>query len=419
MNGYLGPAKEEGREFRMAEGARTDGNEKEIRSSFRMRRVLLPVLIGMLAAGWLLWSDLSKERFEQVTDGPGDYAWIGSDEVGAMPDLTDPEQFVKVEDGSGEYRLMKTTDILGSIEWTWYSTVWMIMAVIATAFRDLGYIYRIRVLSDGRLNWRQAFDVTMLWEFASALTPSVVGGSGVAMFIISREGVPLGRATSIVLVTALMDELFYVVMVPIVFLLVGAGQLFPEQLDNAFWGLPIKTIFWIGYSMILTLVLLIFYGVFFRPRAFKYILLNIFRLRFLRRWRPLVIKVGDDIVTTSAELRDKGAGFWSKAFLSTVFSWGSRFIVVNFIAAAFFNVHDHLLLYARQLIMWVILLISPTPGGSGVAEVAFSGFFRDLLPAVGYIGAIAVVWRLLSYYLYLFVGTIVLPRWLRRSGVKV
>lgn len=399
----------------MTEGGATSGNEKEFRSSFRMRRVLLPVLIGMIAAGWLLWRDLSKVRFELATDGQGEYAWIGSKD-GSMPDLTNEDEFVLAEDGRGSYRRMTATEVLGSIEWTWYSTFWMAMAVIATAFRDLGYIYRIRVLADGRLNWRQGFDVTLLWEFASALTPSVVGGSGVAMFIISKEGVPLGRATSIVLVTTLMDELFYVIMVPLVFLGVGSANLFPEQLDNAFWGLPIKTIFWIGYSFILLLVLIIFYGVFFKPRAFKYILLNVFRLRFLKRWRPLVIKVGDDIVTTSAELRDKSIGFWSKAFFATVFSWGFRFLVVNFIAAAFFDVSDHLLLYARQLIMWVILLISPTPGGSGIAEVAFAGFFRDLLPAVGYIGAIAVIWRILSYYLYLFLGTIILPRWLRRSG---
>lgn len=392
-------------------------NEKEFRSNFRMRRVLIPVLLGLIAAGWLLWRDLSKVRFEVVPAGTGEYEWIGSGQS-AIPNLEDPDQFRLAEHGNGDYSQMTATEILRSIDWTWYSTVWMILAAIATAFRDLGYIYRIRVLSDGRLNWRQSFDVTMLWEFASSITPSVVGGSGVAMFIINREGIPLGRATSIVLVTALMDELFYVLMVPIVFLAVGAGKLFPEQLNNAFWGLPIGTIFWIGYSLIFLVTLLIFYSVFFKPRAFKYILLNIFKLRILRRWRPMVIKVGDDIVITSAELRDKSIGFWSKAFGATIFSWASRFLVINFIAAAFFTINDHLLLYARQLMMWVILLISPTPGGSGVAEVAFAGFFRDLLPAVGYIAAIAVIWRLLSYYLYLFLGMLVLPRWIRRADVK-
>lgn len=392
--------------------------EQDFRSKFKLRKVLLPVLIGMIAAGWLLWRDLSKERFELVTDGPGNYAWVGDPKTG-IPNLNDPEQFVEVNDGSGQYERMTQREMLSQVEWTWYSTFWILMALIATAFRDLGYIFRIRVLSDGHLNWRQSFNVTFLWEFASALSPSVVGGSGIAMFIIGREGIALGRATAIVLVTALMDELFYVIMVPIVFVLVGMDNLFPAQLDHAFWGLPIKTIFWVGYSFILILVGLIFYGVFFRPRAFKFALLHVFRLRFLRRWRPLVIKVGDDIAITSIELRGKPKRFWAQAFLATIFSWASRFLVINFIAAAFFDVGDHLLLYARQLVMWVILLISPTPGGSGIAEVAFSGFFRDLLPTLGFIGAIAIIWRLFSYYLYLFMGVIILPRWLRRTKGNV
>lgn len=392
--------------------------EQDFRSTFRLRRVLIPVVIGMLAAGWLLWRDLVKERYEHVGPGLGDHQWLDAN-ANRIADLSDAAEFKPVGDGLGEYKRMSARETLRSINWTWHSTLWFVLAVVATAFRDLGYIYRIRVLSDGHLSWRQSFNVTFLWEFASALTPSVVGGSGIAMFIIGREGIALGRATAIVLVTALMDELFYVVMVPIVFFGVGMDHLFPAELDNAFWGLPIKTIFWIGYGFILLLVGIIFYSVFFRPRAFKLTLLNIFKLPLLRRWRPQVVKVGDDIATTSAELKGKPKRFWAKAFGATCFSWASRFLVINLIAAAFFNVNDHLLLYARQLIMWVILLISPTPGGSGVAEIAFAGFFHDLLPAVGYIGAIVILWRLLSYYLYLFMGTVILPRWYRRTKASV
>jgi hypothetical protein len=391
--------------------------EQDLRKSFSMRKVLVPVLIGFIAAGYLLWRDLSKERFERAVNGNGDHARVDTNE-NRIPDLGNAAEFTPVAPGTGTYRKMTTMEVLGSISWTKHSGWWILLALLATALRDLGYIYRIRVLSDGHLTWRQSFNVTFLWEFASAMTPSVVGGSGIAMFIIGREGIALGRATAIVLVTALMDELFYVVSVPLVFLFVGMANLFPEQLDNAFWGLPIKSIFWIGYGFILLLVLIVFYSVFFKPRAFKFVLLKVFKWPFLKRWRPGVIKVGDDIVVTSAELRGKPKRFWAKAFASTCVSWGSRFLVINFIAAAFFTIGDPLLLYARQLIMWVILLISPTPGSSGVAEVAFSGFFRDLLPAVGYIGAIAVIWRLFTYYLYLFMGVIILPRWLRNTRGK-
>lgn len=398
----------------MSGDAATD-QEQDLRNKLSLRKVLIPVVIGLLAAAWLLWRDLGKERFERVGAGLGDFVWVDAN-GNHIADLTNAAEFKEVGAGHGDFKRMTATETLRTIDWGWESTGWILLAVLVTAFRDLGYIYRIRVLSDGYLSWRQSFNVTFLWEFASSLTPSVVGGSSIAMFIIGREGIALGRATAIVLVTALMDELFYIVMVPLVFLAVGMDNLFPAQLDHAFWGLPIRTIFWIGYGFILLLVAIIFYSVFFRPRAFKFVLLRVFKLPFIKRWRPEVIKVGDDIATTSAELKGKRKRFWAKAFGATCFSWASRFLVINFIAAAFFSIDDHLLLYARQLIMWVILLISPTPGGSGIAEIAFAGFFRDLLPAVGYIGAIAIIWRVLSYYLYLIMGTVILPRWLRRTA---
>jgi uncharacterized protein (TIRG00374 family) len=388
--------------------------EREFRSRLAMRRIIVPVLIGLFAAGWLLHRDLGRVRFEHAPDGRGGFEWTDTN-GDHLPNLTDPGEFRATPDGSGPFRQITAREALRTIDWTWHTTAWLALALLATAFRDLGYIYRIRVLTDGHLTWRSGFDVVMLWEFASALTPSVVGGSGIAMFIIDREGIPLGRSTAVVLVTALMDELFYVMMVPVLFIAVGTEALFPSELDNTFRGLPVMTVFWIGYVFILAMVGTVLYAIFFRPRAFRYVLLQVFRLRFLRRWRPMVIKVGNDIEIASEEFRDKPFSYWGRAFGATCFSWASRFLVINLLASAFFPVTDQLLLYARQLVMWVILLISPTPGSSGVAEIAFSGFFKDLLPATGLIGVLAILWRILSYYLYLFVGVIVLPRWLRRT----
>ncbi|MCB9170338.1 MAG: flippase-like domain-containing protein [Flavobacteriales bacterium] len=389
--------------------------ESRFRDSLGLRRIIIPILLGIVGAGWLLYRDLMRPRFELASDHRGGYEW--TDPNGDhLADLSDPGEFKRTADGSGDYKLVTARDVLRSVDWTWQSTLFILLALLATAIRDLGYMYRMRVLTDSSLNWRSSFNVVMLWEFASSLTPSVVGGSGIAMFIIDREGIPLGRSTAVVLVTAMLDEIFYIVTVPLVFVLVGMADLFPQQLDNAFWGLPIKTIFWLGYAFIVSMTVTVAYAIFFRPRAFKYLLLQVFRWRLLRRWRPAVIKVGDDIIIASKEFRGKHAGYWARSFGATCFSWASRFLVINFIAAAFFPVSDHLLLYARQLIMWVILLISPTPGSSGVAEIAFSGFFRDLIPALGFIGAVAILWRILSYYLYLFIGVITLPRWLRRTA---
>jgi uncharacterized protein (TIRG00374 family) len=62
-------------------------------------------------------------------------------------------------------------------------------------------------------------------------------------------------------------------------------------------------------------------------------------------------------------------------------------------------------------------LISPTPGGSGIAEFAFSGFLNDFIP-FGLVAILAILWRLISYYPYLFIGAIILPKWLRNKNQK-
>lgn len=316
------------------------------------------------------------------------------------------------------YQVVDSFDIKAfeAVEWTWYSTFWIIIAVIMMAMRDLAYMYRIRVLTDFQISWRNSFDTIMLWEFASAVTPSVVGGSGVAIYIVNKEGITIGRSTAVVMTSAMLDELFYILMVPIIILAAGYYDLFPIQEDKLFLGYHLDTsiIFLIGYLFIVLLTSIISYAIFFRPRGFKWILLQVFKLPFLRKWRTSAAATGDEIIVTSKELKGKPKRFWIKSFGATFVSWTARYWVVNFIILAFLPVSDHLLVYGRQLVMWVVMLISPTPGGAGVAEIAFSSYLSDFIP-IGLIAALALIWRLISYYPYLFIGAIILPKWIKKT----
>lgn len=306
-----------------------------------------------------------------------------------------------------------------SLEWGWQNSIWIVVALCMMAIRDLAYMYRIRVLTNWKLSLKQSFDVIMLWEFASAITPSVVGGSGVAIYFINKEGIKVGRSTAVVMVSALLDELFYVIMVPLVLIFTGIDNLFPTLITKEFFGMTLGPIgiFVVGYLFIFMLTCIIAYAIFIRPRGFKYILIQIFKIPFLKKWRYAAIETGDDIITTSQELKGQPKRFWFKAAISTFLAWTARFWVVNFILLAFIPVSDHLLIYARQLVMWVIMLISPTPGGAGIAEVAFTTFLNDFIP-LGLIGAMALLWRLISYYPYLFIGAIILPNWIKRTHKK-
>ncbi len=74
--------------------------------------------------------------------------------------------------------------------------------------RDVGYMIRIKILSEQQLTWKQSFRIIMLWEFTSAVTPSAIGGTSLAVLYVNKEGIPVGRSTAIVMATSFLDELF-------------------------------------------------------------------------------------------------------------------------------------------------------------------------------------------------------------------
>lgn|SRR5574344_1073228 len=388
--------------------------EKNPLHLFSFSRVFLPLLIGIGVGVLLIAKDFSKPIITTVNPGQGTYYWIDANH-NQSKELQ--ELHPACPQHKGNINVEKQTNILSRVisSWTWQSTLCLFIAMMFAVSRDFMYMYRIRLLSDKKISWYHSFQVIMLWEFGSAVTPSVVGGSALAFFIVGMEGIGVGRSTAIVMITALLDELFYIIIAPLAILFAGINVSFIRDFDFSFLGAKFGmiSVFFIGYGFMCLLTIFILLAVFVYPKAFKRFLYSIGRKRIFKKWKDKLEKTGDDIITSSEEFKGKSLWFWIKAYGCTVLSWTSRFLVVNFILLAFTPVGNHLLVYARQLVMWIILCISPTPGSSGIAEFCFPIFFREFLP-LGLSSTIAVIWRLYTYYPYLFLGLIVLPIWSRR-----
>lgn len=298
------------------------------------------------------------------------------------------------------------------------SLPWLLFAVLVLFFRDFGYVYRIRELTDKHLTWTRAIYVIILWEFASAVTPSVVGGTAVAMFILNKEGIKMGKAIAIVMVTAILDNLFFVIGAPLI-LFLAKGNIFPESklLENHMEN-SLQAIFWISYSLYAIHSLVMALALFFRPRVFKWVLIKICSIKFLRRWKHNAQEFGDQIIVASKQLAGKSAAFWLKIIALTIFVWTSRYLMLNALVSAFvpLNFDQQIIVFARQVIMWIVMMLSPTPGSSGTAEFFYAQFFVQFLGQYTFVTSI--VWRLFSYYPYLFLGAIFLPRWIKQVFFK-
>lgn len=292
------------------------------------------------------------------------------------------------------------------IEFTPTVPVGMILALFALFGRDFGLAWRFRALSDFRLSWRSTAKVTMLCEFTSAITPTSVGGSAVSMIFMQREGITLGRATTITLTTLMLDEGFFMVFIPMIFLLISPDELFGFT-DGA-TAHDLQVLFWIVYGVLCLITIILYIGIFRSPKTISNILLKIFSLPILRRWKKQVEELGDNMIEASKELKGKSLRWWMAPVGATIVSWLSRFAVVNALMFAFIPEADQLTVLFRQFIVWALLTFTPTPGGSGVSEMLFKTYYSDIVTGPVMM-VLAITWRIFTYYVYLFIGICMIP----------
>lgn len=291
------------------------------------------------------------------------------------------------------------------------------LMVLLILLRDVGYVLRLRWLSDDDLTWRQAIETTVLWEFASAITPGIVGGGAVAIWGLHRQGMTAGRSTAIVFSTALLDELFYILTVPPLLLFYGEATM-PDGLGGGFgWS-----VFWTGWGLLVLFAAVVGFGLFLAPISTHGFLLRMAKWRWVSKWDARIEAYGDELLDSSKQMRELSSKRWAGAFVATAMSWSARFLTLVAVMGMFVDPLaslNALLIVTQELVMWVFMMVSPTPGSSGVAEFLLGEFFQPLFDqAVSPLAPVMTIllWRMATHFLYLLVGVLVVPGWLRRTG---
>jgi uncharacterized protein (TIRG00374 family) len=341
---------------------------QEALNSIRVSRIIAPILIGIVAVVYMLWRQF------------------------------DPAEFAK-------------------IDWTAHTLFWISAAVVLLITKHMAYATRLRVLSEHAFSWRKCIELIFIWEFSSAVSPTSVGGSAVAFFVLAQEKLSTAKTATIVLYTIVLDSIFFIGSIPLLFILFGTNMIRPnvQNMDDlGAWGFY----FLFAYSLMTVYCSIFYYGLFVNPGQIKRFFKFITNVRFLKRYQRKAIELGNDMAVASQELKRHRWPFHLKAFLATATAWSCRFLLLNCLIIAFMSsipLHfwAQFELYARLETMFVIIAFSPTPGGSGFVEVLFGGFMSDYVHNATYATVVSTIWRLLTYYSYLLAGVIVIPNWIR------
>ena len=338
--------------------------QEDVLNQLSLNKIILPVAIGVVAIVLMLLSQFNVEEFNRIQ---------------------------------------------------WNSRLWTYLgiAVLIYILRHVFYSYRLKILSDDQFTFKHSVELVTIWEFASAISPTSIGGSAVAVFFLSQEKISAAKAVSIVLYTVIIDTIFFLISIIGLYIIFG-----PKIVDGGLTNLMSGA----GITLIIVWLFMFCYGGLllwglYRPRIIKRMLMFVGSIPLIRRFRRNLYQIGEDVVVTSKELRNKSLGFHIKATLLTIGAWATRFLTVNFVILALVEMDwqwwEQFLIYSRSEIMYVITQFSPTPGGSGVMEFFFPKFFNEYVSqGIGSLGAL--LWRIITYYPYLIIGAIIIPNWIRR-----
>lgn len=293
------------------------------------------------------------------------------------------------------------------------------LALIAMVIQNWAMGLRFRKLSDNQLSLRGGIRVQQMMEFTSAATPSSVGGSAVLFLFLSTEGVRAGKATAITFSALFLDQLLlFLLSLGVIILSTGAElfgriSLLASSFRMAFYLITLIVGVW---STVL------FIALFIKPQILSGFVKWLSKRRLLSKYSSHVEKISDDLFIASKQLGDRSLKHWLGLLLLTAITWCARFaiavcLIYGFALPNSFDTGVASILsvaYAEQIVIWMLSMIMPTPGGSGFAEYMFQGLYGNFFGSTQIALIVAVIWRCFSAYIYFLTGGILLSfRWNR------
>jgi hypothetical protein len=283
-------------------------------------------------------------------------------------------------------------------------------ALLVTIARVVAGGWRLQFVSQGRLSLISGTRGQLAWEFFSSVTPSAIGGGPVTAFYIARErNITVGDATALMLFAMLLDQLWFIVAIPVVVASSTVLDVIPNAIGSV--GLWLSMAYFVGMLLWASVFA---YATLFRPHLLVRLADWFTQWPYLRRFRSRVLREMRTFTRRARRLRSQPPSFYVKGFLITAATWIGRYVLVLFIVASVHPGVDAPLLLFRTAAMTLVGLAMPTPGGSGGLEGLYALFLGPLMPDALVVPTL-LTWRLLGYYLFIAVGAYLFTHQVHRA----
>lgn len=249
-------------------------------------------------------------------------------------------------------------------------------------------------VTDEKLTLRQVVNVVLSNYFLALVTPGASGGAVAQVMFMRKAGVPVAKATVVVLVRTIMSIFFLILLVPVVLFV-------DKDISNSMspLALTLLSVAFISLPVIAFFLMRTEYPEKWIDKCTKKFAYQTRQNCFIwyREFKQAFVIMGHHPVKMLRAFVESG--------LSLLFIYGT---VPAFFTGLDFE-FDLSQVMGRMILINLVLYFSPTPGGSGVAEAGFVMLFNNLLPQ-GTVGIMAVIWRFAAEYFPFLLGAFVTIR---------
>lgn len=250
----------------------------------------------------------------------------------------------------------------------------------------------------------------LVGRFASAVTPSQSGGGPGQIFILYRGGLPLPAILSTLTVNLLATLAFFVLAgVPVTFAL-------GDQVSSG----AVRELIFVGFGVVLGLAVLLMLAM-TRPDLITRPIAALVRkldardgafAAATRRAGSALVECAGGYERSCAQCLREGGVLPFVALVLTVVMYLNKFTLGWLIIRGLGLEVSYVLALSAQLVIQLILLAAPTPGGSGIAEIS-TGAVMSLLIPPGALVSFTLAYRFFLTYLPAAVGAFILAHELR------
>lgn len=259
-------------------------------------------------------------------------------------------------------------------------------------------------MNENRLNFWNSLKIGLIGLYYAALTPSSVGAQPMQIVYMSREKIPVGKSTCIVVIKFIAYSLTVIAYYFISHALVGE-----DYLQNS------PAIYWLSIV-----------GLFLNIFAVSFFTLSILK-------EKMVLSIGHGIIAFLHKIKlmknpekptqefDKTIAEYTGttkyiqehklrmvgAFFISFINIGFMFMITYFIYRAFdLNDYSYIGVMSVQALLYVAIHYFPLPGGAGASEGGFFAIFSAFFPQ-NLLFMAMLIWRIMTYYILLAVGSLI------------